>query len=169
MAIRASAFDLAGGFDERYPLYFEEHDFVRRVRGEIVYVPQARVRHIYNQSAAGSPESESFYAVSEARYLEKWGGRVGMLLKSAERPLAVRSEFTPFPPGGIGLPDQDVVVEASPLSSFEAAAGCFPRSRTQLIPDDIWGCYRGNVLYVRVVDRYTGATIAAFAKARMVG
>ena len=30
MAIRAKAFDEAGGFDQRYRLYFEENDFLRR-------------------------------------------------------------------------------------------------------------------------------------------
>jgi len=74
MAIRARAFDDAGGFDERFPLYFEETDFVRRVRGDVVYVPAARVRHIYNQSAGPSPEAAALYARSEAEYLRKWGG-----------------------------------------------------------------------------------------------
>ena len=37
-----------------------------------------------------------------------------------------------------------------------------------LIPEEIWTCYRGDVLYVRIVDKQSGATIAAFAKARMV-
>jgi GT2 family glycosyltransferase len=50
LAYRRSALEAAGGFDERFPLYFEENDFLRRVRGEIVYVPAARVRH--HESAA---------------------------------------------------------------------------------------------------------------------
>ncbi|MEA2342195.1 MAG: hypothetical protein QOF63_364, partial [Thermoanaerobaculia bacterium] len=74
MAIRANAFDAAGGFDERFPLYFEENDFLRRVKGDIVYVPSARCRHLYNQSAAGSAEAASQYARSELLYLRKWGG-----------------------------------------------------------------------------------------------
>lgn len=168
MAIRAAAFDAAGGFDERYPLYFEEHDFLRRVSGEIVYVPDARVRHLYNQSARGSPEAASFYAVSEARYLRRWSGRAGMMLKRLERPMSARLEFAPFPVEGIELPEGDLVVEASPLPTFETAAGCFPHSRKLLIPEDIWACYRGEVLYVRIVDKRSGATIAALAKARMV-
>ena len=45
LAIRAKAFDEAGGFDERFTLYFEENDFLRRVRGDVVYVPAARCRH----------------------------------------------------------------------------------------------------------------------------
>jgi hypothetical protein len=68
MAIRAKAFDEAGGFDERFHLYFEESDFLRRVRGEIAYVPAARCRHLYNQSAAGSAEA----VATRPRYFAHW-------------------------------------------------------------------------------------------------
>ena len=167
LAIRTEAFDAVGGFDERYPLYFEEHDFLRRVAGEVVYVPEARVRHLYNQSAAGSLESKSFYAESENQYVRRWMGGAGAVLKRAELPMGPGRQFTPLPIGPIRLPEGEVVVEASPLASFDTAAGCFPCARQVTIPDDIWNCYRGDVLYVRVVARDTGATIAAFAKDRM--
>ena len=85
MAIRASAFDDAGGFDERFRLYFEENDFFRRVPGEIAYVPAARCRHLYNQSAAGSAEAAALYARSEAAYLRKWGGAAAKRFDIAPR------------------------------------------------------------------------------------
>src|SRR5215212_10234803 len=75
MAIRAEDLDDVGGFDERFALYFEETDFLRRIaerRKRIVYVPEAKCRHLYNQSAAG--EAGDRYAQSELRYLEKWNG-----------------------------------------------------------------------------------------------
>jgi Predicted glycosyltransferases len=168
MAIRASAFDAAGGFDEGYPLYFEEHDFLRRVTGRILYVPESRVRHLYNQSAGGSSEAAAFFAISEERFLRRWTGRTGMTLKRLERPSSARLAFVPFPEGGIRLHDREVVVEASPLPTFETAAGCFPHSETLTIPDDLWACYRGEALYVRVVERRSGVTIGAYTKARMV-
>ena len=78
MAIRTADFDDLGGFDERFPLYFEETDFLRRVierRKRIVYVPAAKCRHIYNQSAGEAADHASAsYAISEMRYLEKWSG-----------------------------------------------------------------------------------------------
>lgn len=167
MAIKTAAFDAAGGFDERFPLYFEEHDFLRRVPGEIVYVPEAKVRHLYNQSAGGSVAAASYYATSEARYLKKWSVPFGTPLKRMERSLGVPWDFSPFPDEGIDLPEEDVVVEASPLPSFETAAGCFPRSRTLRIPDEIWDSYKSDVLYVRLVQPRSGRTLAAFSKAKM--
>ena len=41
--------------------------------GSIAYVPAARCRHLYNQSASGSPDAAAKYAESERLYLRKWG------------------------------------------------------------------------------------------------
>jgi GT2 family glycosyltransferase len=155
MAIRASAFDAAGGFDERFPLYFEENDFLRRVTGEVVYVPSARCRHLYNQSAAGSADAASLYASSEMLYLRKWGGAFA---KGFEGTLQV-----PAPEGG---ESDDIVIEASPLASFETAAGHFG-SDVADISDDIWSTYRSDVLYLRTVDRRTGRVLRSWTKARI--
>jgi len=155
MAIRANAFDAAGGFDERFPLYFEENDFLRRVKGDIVYVPSARCRHLYNQSAAGSSEAASLYARSELLYLRKWGGAFA---KKFEGNLE-----SPAPEGG---QSDDVVLEASPLASFETAAGHFGGDVTD-ISEDIWSTYCGDVLHLRDVDRQTGRVLRSWTKARI--
>lgn len=155
MAIRANAFDAAGGFDERFPLYFEENDFLRRVKGDIVYVPSARCRHLYNQSAASSSEAASLYARSELLYLRKWGGA-----------FAKRFEGTQRPPSAVGGDSDDIVLEASPLASFETAAGHFG-SDVRDVSDDIWNAYRGDVLYLRAVDRQTGSVLRSWTKARI--
>jgi len=154
MAIRASAFDAAAGFDERFPLYFEENDFLRRVRGDVLYVPSSRCRHLYNQSAAGSPEAASLYARSELLYLRKWGGAFAKRFEGTLQPAA--------PDGG---DSDDVVLEASPLPNFETAAGTF--SRVTDISDDIWSTYRGDVLYLRTVERRTGRVLRSWTKARI--
>jgi GT2 family glycosyltransferase len=158
MAIRASEFDTAGGFDERFPLYFEENDFLRRVRGDVVYVPAARCRHLYNQSAGGSAEAAALYAKSELLYLRKWGGAFA---KRFERKTEtdVRSDAD-------GKVADDVVIEASPLASFETAAGHFGSDVTD-VPDDIWSAYRGDVLYLRAVERRTGRVLRSWVKARI--
>jgi hypothetical protein len=155
MAIRASAFDAAGGFDERFPLYFEENDFLRRVKGDIVYVPSARCRHLYNQSAAGSAEAASLYARSELIYLRKWGGA-----------FAKRFEGTLQPASAGGGDSDDIVIEASPLASFETAAGHFG-SDVADVSDDIRNTYRGDVLYLRAVERRTGRVLRSWTKARI--
>ncbi|MGA8808806.1 MAG: glycosyltransferase family 2 protein [Thermoanaerobaculia bacterium] len=155
MAIRASAFDIAGGFDERFPLYFEENDFLRRVKGDIVYVPSARCRHLYNQSAAGSPDAAALYAKSELLYLRKWGGAFAKRFEGDLESSAAAS-------GESG----DVVLEASPLANFETAAGHFGNDLTD-IADDIWNAYRGDVLHLRAVDRQTGRVLRSWTKARI--
>jgi len=155
MAIRTNAFDAVSGFDERFPLYFEENDFLRRVKGDVVYVPSARCRHLYNQSAAGSSEAASLYARSELLYLRKWGGA-----------FAKQFEGTQKSPSADGGDSADIVLEASPLASFETAAGHFGHDVGD-VSDDIWNAYRGDVLYLRVVDRQTGCVLRSWTKARI--
>ncbi len=166
MAISASEFDAAGGFDERFRLYFEESDFLRRVRARnkrILYVPQARCRHLYNQSAGRSTDAGALYAQSELRYFEKWNGPAfaRMLINLAGEPEL--EEAAPLP-GPLPIPDRDVVIEASPLRSFATAAGYFPRNDSVTLPDEVWRSYRGKVVYLRVVRRADGRPLASYAK-----
>jgi N-acetylglucosaminyl-diphospho-decaprenol L-rhamnosyltransferase len=164
MAIRADDFDLVDGFDERFPLYFEESDFLRRIAGirkRIVYVPDAQCRHLFNQSAVQvASEAAARYARSELRYLEKWNGPfVARTLKRLERPLP-NVDATP-----ISLPividRDDVVIEASPLATFATAAGHFPRGRTIDVPREILASLRGD-LYLRVVVRKTAEVVGTY-------
>lgn len=132
MAIRAADLDAVNGFDERFPLYFEENDFLRRlaaVRKRIVYVPHAKARHMYNQSAGQvAAEAAARYAESELKYLEKWSGPfMARLLKKLEKapsPIAVADRDA----------EGDVITEASPSPLFETAAGYFGRTT---IPDEL--------------------------------
>lgn len=166
MAVTRSAFDAMGGFDERFFLYFEENDFLRRVaaRGSrIVYVPAAKCRHLYNQSAGSSPEAPALYASSEQRYLEKWNGPfVARMLERLRKapPQGPADEIS----GPVRLTDRNVVVEASPLPSFETAAGHFPESDTVDLPSDVWQSYRGETVYLRVIDRETQSVRAAYRR-----
>lgn len=182
LAIRTEAFDAAAGFDERFMLYFEENDFLRRVRGDIVYVPAARCRHLYNQSAGGSPEAAALYTLSEGQYLQKWGG---VFAKRFERrrsdsvgPSCAGPNSRSLPPRGfgpaqLGPTESDlrlasgIVIEASPLASFETAAGHFANETPADVPDDIWRAYRGDILYFRAVERRSGRILESWAKARI--
>jgi len=162
MAIRTNAFDRIGGFDERFHLYFEEIDLQRRLRGGIAYVPAARCRHIYNQSAAASESSAAAYATSEMQYLTKWSGaRTARLIKSIERPrAAVQADAV----DAIAIDRDGLLIEASPLPSFDTAAGHFPKSRSVKIPDDVWRAYRGRTLYLRVIEADTARVLHVYAK-----
>jgi GT2 family glycosyltransferase len=160
MAIRASAFDAAHGFDERFALYFEENDFLRRVRGDVVYVPDACCRHLYNQSAGGSGVAAMRYAESERLYLQKWGGAFA---RRFEREVATAFRSEAAAQGADGI-----VIEASPLASFETAAGHFGNDVLD-VSDDVWNAYRGEVLYLRAVERNSGRVLRSWAKARISG
>lgn len=172
LAMRAAAFDEVRGFDERFPLYFEENDFLRRVaaRGKrIEYVPAARCRHLYNQSAGlVATEAGARYAQSQRAYLEKWNGpAVARVLERIEKPPRV-ADATPID-GPIDVDRDDVVVEVSPLPTFATAAGHFPVSRSVELPPEVLDSFRGGALYLRVVQRDTGAVLATYARRRMGG
>lgn len=144
-------------FDERFALYFEETDFLRSIGGRIVYVPAARVRHLYNQSAGQvSSEAAERYAQSELRYFEKWNGPfLARLLKKLERPPLA------FELGEPVVRDGDLVLEASPLANFATAAGCFDCAD---LPPDVLQSWRGDTIYLRAVERSTGRVAAAWAR-----
>lgn len=152
MAIRAQELDRHGGFDERFFLYFEETDFLRRVRrggGEIRYVPGARCSHLYNQSAGQSTIAPGHFAISEDLYIRKWFGPV--------RALMGRGSVLPPPPSSeLARPILDVspgsLVEASPLATFESAAGQFADGQQVMVPEAVWSAYRQPDLYLRVID-----------------
>jgi N-acetylglucosaminyl-diphospho-decaprenol L-rhamnosyltransferase len=166
MAIRRSAFDRIGGFDERFHLYFEEIDFQRRLGGGILYLPEARCRHIYNQSAAASDVASAEYARSELAYLAKWSGsRIARWLKSIERPRAAQSA-EPIA-DDIPIERDGLLVEASPLASFETAAGHHPRGPTVGVPEEVWRAYRSEKLYMRVIEAGSARVVKTYVKDRI--
>jgi GT2 family glycosyltransferase len=70
-----------GGWDERFFLYSEEVDFMRRVReagSQIWFEPQAVMRHRRGGSGA-SDLLEALMAVNRVRYQEKWNGWIRTL------------------------------------------------------------------------------------------
>jgi N-acetylglucosaminyl-diphospho-decaprenol L-rhamnosyltransferase len=160
LAIRTDAFDVLGGFDERFALYFEETDFLRRAgeqRMRIAYVPFARCRHLYNQSAGQvAEEAAARYAESELRYLEKWNGPfAARLLKKLERPFS--------PPRGEKVPEGRMrgsfILEASPLPNFDTAAGRISSEPDLTLPQDVRSAWRGGPLYLRALT--TGGDVVA--------
>lgn len=165
LAVRRDVFDQLAGFDERFALYFEENDFLRRVaerRLRIVHVPAAKCRHIYNQSAAQvAAESAARFAESELRYLEKWNGPLAArVLRRFERALSPR-EAIPHSRGEPIRTSQPVLMEASPLATFATAAGRFAGPGDVTMPEEIIGSLRGE-LFVRVVGLKDGQPLATY-------
>ncbi len=72
-----------GGFDERFPLYFEDTDWFRRLRAlgySLLQVPGADVVHFFNRSGITDGEAAlSRYWTSRRRFLEKYYGLAGRL------------------------------------------------------------------------------------------
>lgn len=171
MAIPRRLFDRAGGFDERYFLYYEEMDLVRSVRrlgGRVLYVPSSRCTHLYNQSAALSPAAAGHFSRSEEIYLRKWNGEsLVRILQAYGKPLPDFEPFTPASRGETlvldGIEPGRAVVEASSLSTFETAAGTFSGSREVTIPPDILHGYSAPMLYVRATEKNTGRVVRAWS------
>ncbi|MBK5258345.1 MAG: glycosyltransferase [Thermoanaerobaculia bacterium] len=167
MAIPTMEFDAAGGFDERFALYFEETDLLRRLRRrglKILYVPEARCRHIYNQSAGSDGErAAKLYDASERLYFEKWyGSAVPRLIASLGRPsTSVRAADLKGP---LAVSPGEVLIEASPLAGFSTAAGHFPRSASVEVPQEVWEAYRAPVLYLRSVELASGRIAGTWAR-----
>ena len=169
MAVRAADFDLVGGFDERFALYFEESDFLRRIRARrrrIVYVPSARCRHLYNRSGVQVPaDAAARYAEAELRYLEKWNGPlVARALKRLERPAPAYDARRID--GPVEIDRDDLIVEVSPYPTFATAAGHRPRTSRVDVSPDAWRSVESGVLYLRTVIRASGDVVATFARYR---
>jgi len=118
----------------------------------IAYVPDAKCRHLYNQSAGhDSATAGAAYARSELQYLEKWSGPfAARLLKRLERaPKAIGAQRLEGP---ITVEGDNRLVEVSPLPSFATAAGCFmPRAGSVELPPEVWRTVR-TPLYFRIVE-----------------
>lgn len=166
LAVRRDVIDRVGPFDERFALYFEENDFLRRVaeqRLPIVHVPAARCRHIYDQSASQvAEESAVRFAQSEMRYLEKWNGPLAArALRKLERPLSPLAEAVERSRADPIVAGDGMLVEASPLPTFATAAGAFASGGAMTIPGEILATVRGD-LYARVVDLASRRAVATY-------
>lgn len=166
MCLRTADVRRFGGFDESFRLYFEEIDFMRKLQRSgrrLEYVPRAVCRHLYNQSAGLLDHSPANYHESELRYFEKWSGMMAVrLMALARRNPTEPAGAAPLPEDNaivLGLPPDDVVVEASPLPSFVSAAGHFPAASRIVVPPEILSSYRSESLYLRVVRRDTLETV----------
>lgn len=80
LAVRRSAFEAVGGFDERFvPAWWEDVDLCRRLRehGDILFWPDARLRHVGGVSAGelGDARFLRAYYGNALRYRAKHYGR----------------------------------------------------------------------------------------------
>jgi GT2 family glycosyltransferase len=75
MLFRSEAFRAAGGFDERFFLYYEDVDICRRLGllgYRTLYVPEATVIHHARRESRRNPRRMAIHAASALRYLTRW-------------------------------------------------------------------------------------------------
>jgi GT2 family glycosyltransferase len=79
MMVRTAIVKAAGGFDERYFLYFEDADLSRTMqeRGwRTIFCPDAVITHAWRREAHSSVSGALVFCVSAFRYFNKWGWRL---------------------------------------------------------------------------------------------
>ncbi len=77
IAFRRSAWQRVGPFDEGYRLYFEETDWLERLRAAGLHaccVPQAEVVHLYAQSTMREPRADDWFLESNRRFRRRFYG-----------------------------------------------------------------------------------------------
>ncbi len=86
LAISRNAFEQVGGMDEGFFLFFEELDLCRRVKAKgmkVVYLPDAKVKHLWGASVKRVPEiARKAQQQSAIRYFRKHHGRIASTLVS---------------------------------------------------------------------------------------
>jgi GT2 family glycosyltransferase len=64
-----------GGFDQRYFMYLEDVDLVRRIGdvARVVYDPRVSVTHAYTKGSYRNKKQLAYHIASAVRYFTKWG------------------------------------------------------------------------------------------------
>lgn len=151
LAFRRRAWEELGGFDEGYRLYFEETDWLERLRRrrlDALFVPAAEAVHLYAQSTAGEPRAERWFVDSHRRFLKRFHGPAFAALLG----LLSRLPRSKEPPerAGEGVPAW-LEVSASALG-YPAAARRLDRAQDLSLPGEILGRLARGKYWLRTVD-----------------
>jgi GT2 family glycosyltransferase len=166
LALRRDAFEQIGPFDEGYPLYFEETDWLLRLQSAglpALHIPNARANHLDTRSAAAEPQSAAWFAQSQARFRRRhYGGLFARLVEAIERRAPIpKMGPKPFgavqvgPGGAVDLPPINapawVEISPSPLGFPAAAERITERTRSvegRRLPPELVEQVRGYWLRV---------------------
>jgi len=157
--------DEIGGFDDSFPLYFEDTDWSLRVRkaGYRLYmVPKANIIHYYNQSAKQDMRaSQKKFQESSEKYLGKhFRGQLFFLRLVQRLHAAGRNAISAMyedmgvltvPPTFTFQDSSRKVLLLSPLGSFIPSAGSLFEGKSFEIPHDLWGLLGAGRYFVKVV------------------
>jgi GT2 family glycosyltransferase len=75
LLVRSSVLKRVGGFDDRYFMYMEDVDLVRRIgdHARTVYVPSVTITHGYGKGSYLNPKLLGYHLRSACIYFWKWG------------------------------------------------------------------------------------------------
>jgi GT2 family glycosyltransferase len=75
LLIRNNLLHRLGGFDERFFMYMEDVDLVRRIGdvADTVYMPSVQVVHAYAKGSYRNPKLLGYHLRSAIKYFNKWG------------------------------------------------------------------------------------------------
>lgn len=75
LIVRTNLLRQVGGFDERFFMYMEDVDLVRRIgdAANIVYLPSVKVVHDYAKGSYANIKLLNYHIESAVRYFFKWG------------------------------------------------------------------------------------------------
>ncbi len=146
--------DRVGGFDESFPLYFEDTDWSLRVRkaGYNLYmVPDAQIIHYYNQSARRDMEAaQNKLEISLGKYIKKHFRLQQFTFSKILRLCRFRKGVKSLTYDDLGVLTSPPVFRfgdfserlflLSPLDSLIPSAGCFSGKDFFAIPGDLWDC-----------------------------
>ncbi|MFN3480093.1 MAG: glycosyltransferase family 2 protein [Thermodesulfovibrionales bacterium] len=139
-----------GGFDEAFPLYFEDTDWCLRVRKKgyrLYMIPDAQIVHYYNQSARQELESsQEKFNYSSDKYLRKhfklqlkMVGYIKRLFKyKGLGPLYEDMGITTAPPLLRFKNKGRKLILLSPLNTLIPSAGAFVDDDTFTINEGLW-------------------------------
>lgn len=156
LALRRSAWRRVGAFDEEYRLYFEETDWLLRLRSSGLvarFVPAAEAVHLFAQSTAAQRRADAWFLESHRRFRRRaYGGTFTRLLELAgppRKPLAVED-----PPRGedCGRRAAWLEVSSSPIG-YPAAGRRLRGDRSEEdLPPEIFARLAAGTYTLRTVD-----------------
>ncbi|HEY6322205.1 MAG TPA: glycosyltransferase family 2 protein [Thermoanaerobaculia bacterium] len=174
LAVTRAAWERIGGFDEGFQLYFEETDWLLRLRRAGLparFVPAAEAVHLYGRSAAAEPRAAEWFEQSARRFRRRhYGAWFAWGLERLARD-GRRAAAAPLPPvlpaEGLDLDGypRPLWVEISPHpagypAAAERIAEAAPGARWQP-PADLAERLAEGAWWIRLSDE-SGRDLAAF-------
>lgn len=168
LGLRRDAWSAAGPMDPGYRLYFEEQDWLMRLRRiglPALHLPNAAALHTGGRSVAQQPRAGEWFETSLERFRRHHHGRAGLLLLAALEQVGSgrldrRASIAPAAHAGddppvLPLPGHARWVEISTrVVGFPAAAECVSEgtSRSWSPPADVWARAGAGVCTLTVTD-----------------